>query len=235
MRPKKESCSFVSRAPVIAMDGPAASGKTVVGLRLARRLGYRFIDTGTMYRAVTWLALERGVPLEDEEALSRIAASVSIAFGDVPDGDAPPKVYVEGRDLSAEIRTPAVDRAVSQVSKVSGVRNALVKLQRAMARRRGVVMVGRDIGTVVLPRAELKVFLLASAEERAGRRHLELIQRGVSIAYEDVLSDLKRRDRLDTERAISPLVPAADARLIDTDNQGIDEVVERIWRLAEKG
>ena len=221
-------------ASVIAMDGPAASGKTVVGLRLARRLGHRFVDTGAMYRAVTWLALERQVPLDDDQALTRIAANLSFAIGDAPQ-DRVPRTYVNGRDLSVQIKSPEVDRSVSQVSKVPGVREALVKLQRRLADEESVVMAGRDIGTVVLPGAHLKVFLVASAEERARRRYRELVARGVSVSPEDVLSDLKRRDKTDSERALSPLKPAEDAKLIDTDNRGVDEVVEQIWRLAEKG
>lgn len=225
----------MSRASVIAMDGPAASGKTVVGLRLARRLGHKFVDTGTMYRAVTWLALERPVSLDDDPALTRIATNLSFAIGEAPPDEGVPKTYVDGRDLSVQIKSPEVDRAVSQVSKVPGVRKALVKLQRRMADEGRVVMVGRDIGTVVLPKAQLKVYLIASAEERARRRYRELVARGVSVNFDEVLDDLKRRDKTDFERALSPLKPAEDAKLIDTDNQGIDEVVEQIWRLAEKG
>ena len=223
----------MSKVPVIAIDGPGASGKTVVGLELARRLGYRFIDTGAMYRVVTCLALERGIPVDDQEALGRLASEVTIELVESGTENGLPRPHADGRDLSSEVHTPSVDRAVSQVSMAPEVREALVLLQRAMAASQRVVMVGRDIGTVVLPGAELKVFLLASPEERARRRHEELRARGVSVDYETVLQELKRRDRLDSERALSPLVPAPDARQIDTDESSIEQVVDQIWQLTE--
>ena len=223
----------MSKVPVVAIDGPGASGKTVVGLELARRLGYRFIDTGTMYRVVTCLALERGIPVDDQEALGRLAAEVTIELVESGTENGQPKPHADGRDLSSEIRTPSVDRAVSQVSMAPRVRQALVLLQRAMAAGQRVVMVGRDIGTVVLPEAELKVFLLATPEKRAHRRYEELRAREVSVDYESVLQELKRRDRLDSERALSPLVPAANARQIDTDEISIEQVVDLIWQLTE--
>lgn len=224
----------MSRVPAIAIDGPGASGKTVVGLALARRLGYRFIDTGAMYRAVTLLALERRIALDDHEALADLAAGLSMEFRDAARADGLPRLLVDGRDLSEEVHGPAVDRAVSQVSMVRGVRQAMVRLQRALAARGPVVMAGRDIGTVVLPEAGLKVFLVASPEIRARRRYEELRARGVAIEYQAVLEDLKRRDQMDIERALSPLAPAQDARQIDTDGSTIGEIVERIWQLTER-
>ena len=224
----------MSRVPVIAIDGPGASGKTVVGLGLARRLGYQFVDTGTMYRAVTWLALERHIPLDDQEALGSLASVISIEFSGGNAGNGLPKLHVDGRDLSDEIRTPAVDRAVSQVSMAPGVRDAMVRLQRSMAARGRVVMVGRDIGTVVLPEADLKLFLLASTEERARRRYAELRERGEAVHKAGVQEELKRRDKLDMERSLSPLTPAKDAKQIVTDNLTIEKVVDLIWQLTEK-
>ena len=224
----------MSRVPVIAIDGPGASGKTVVGLGLARRLGYQFVDTGTMYRAVTWLALERHIPLDDQEALGSLASGISIEFSGGNAGNGLPKLHVDGRDLSDEIRTPAVDRAVSQVSMAPGVRDAMVRLQRSMAARGRVVMVGRDIGTVVLPEADLKLFLLASTEERARRRYAELRERGEAVHKAGVQEELKRRDKLDMERSLSPLTPAKDAKQIVTDNLTIEKVVDLIWQLTEK-
>lgn len=224
----------------IAVDGPAASGKTVVGRRLARLLGYRFLDTGAMYRAVTWLALDQGVAPDDADALTRIAKGMAfesieqpaITGGTTP--DTAPRVLVHGRDVTAELLSLAVERAVSQVAQVAGVRHALVQMQREMAGAGNIVMAGRDIGTVVLPDAHLKVFLEASAPVRAHRRFEEMRHKGASSRYEDVLADLQRRDKLDSERTISPLMPAPDAQRVDTDGYTIDQVVEKLWKLTAK-
>lgn len=220
--------------PTISIDGPGAAGKTVVGRLLARRLGYRFLDTGTMYRAVTKVALDRGISIHDETALTDLAAAISIEIGEELENGLPPRLLVDGQDLTEVIRTREVDRAVSRVSAVSGVRDALVRLQRIIGKDGGVVMVGRDIGTVVLPNADLKVFLLASLKERARRRHRELIERGTSVTFESVLGDLRQRDQMDSERDLSPLAPANDAHQIETDGCTATEVVERLWRLTEK-
>ncbi|MEE9284738.1 MAG: (d)CMP kinase [Dehalococcoidia bacterium] len=221
-----------ARAPIVAIDGPGASGKTTVGLGLARRWGYRFIDTGVMYRAVTVLVLEQGVALDDGAALARLARGLSIGFGEQNSAEGPPKVFVDGRDFSTLIDTPEVDRAVSQVSLAAGVREALVRLQRRLASEGGVVMVGRDIGTVVLPEAGLKVFLEASAEERARRRHRERKAGGERSSYRAVMEDLQRRDQIDSQRAISPLAPAVDARRVETDGKTVEEVIDAICELS---
>lgn len=220
--------------PAISIDGPAAAGKTVVGRLLARRLGYRFLDTGTMYRAVTKVALDRGISIHDETALAALAAGVSIDIGEELENGLSPMLLVDGQDLTEAIRTREVDRAVSTVSAVGGVRDALVRLQRVIGKEGGVVMAGRDIGTVVLPNADLKVFLLASLPERARRRHRELIERGMSVTFESVLGDLRQRDRMDSERELSPLAPADDAHQIETDGCTATEVVDQLWRLTEK-
>ncbi len=205
----------------IAIDGPVAVGKSVIGSLLAQRLGYRFLDTGAMYRALTWLALELGVDLEDEKALEELALGASIEL-------AAEGVMVGGRDVSLDIRREEVERGVSLVAKVGGVRRALVAKQRQMAQGGQVVVAGRDIGTVVLPHAELKLYLVASAEERARRRHLELVQRGQEANYEQVLAELKRRDKIDSERVLAPLQPAPDAKVIDTDELNIEQVLAEI-------
>lgn len=223
-----------ARRLVIAIDGPGAAGKTTAGRGLAARLGYRFVDTGAMYRAVTLLALERRVPLEDDAALARLAAEISIAFGVPASAHESPPVLANGRDVTGLVYTPRVDRAVSRVSEVAAVRQAMVRLQRRLAAEGAIVMVGRDIGTRVLPNADLKVFLDASAEERARRRHRELLQRGETVPYETVLADLVRRDRLDSQRAVSPLVPASDARHIDSDKRTAEEVIQAICDLLGK-
>ncbi|MBI3743852.1 MAG: (d)CMP kinase [Chloroflexi bacterium] len=221
------------KAPAIAIDGPSASGKTTVGLRLAERLGYTFIDTGAMYRAVTLLALERGLRLDDIDALTRLAQSIAIRFSEQK-GSRPPDVFVDGRNVTASIYTTAVDAAVSAVSKVPGVRHALVKQQRDLAAKGRVVMVGRDIGTQVLPDARLKIFLEASAEVRARRRFLEMDKRGGAQTFEFVLADLRRRDDIDSKREMSPLVAAHDARRVDTNDRNVEQVVDSISEMLER-
>jgi cytidylate kinase len=212
---------------LIAIDGPVAVGKSTVGSILARRLGYRFVDTGIMYRALTWLALNFKVSSEDEAALSRLARESRIDLIPSPTGE---RVLVNSQEITAELRDPEVEAQVSQVSQVVGVREALVVQQRRLAEPGGVVMAGRDIGTVVLPQAELKVFLSASPEERARRRHQE--QKGAS--YETILAELKRRDEIDTRRAISPLRPAPDARIVDTEGLTAEQVVAQILKMIEE-
>ncbi len=216
----------MARVTPIAVDGPVASGKTAVGRLLSRKLGYRFLDTGIMYRALTWLALERGVDPEDAHGLVGMAKGheLGVVFGD--DEDA--RILVDKRDITPNLWRQEVDRAVSLVSRVAGVRELLVDHQRRIAAEGAVVMVGRDVGTVVLPDAPLKLFLTASKEERARRRYEELRTVGQGLSYEQVLSDLERRDRLDTEREAGPLRPATDACVMATDDLSLDEVVERV-------
>ncbi len=214
----------MSRAKTIAIDGAVAVGKTSVGRVLAQRLGYRFIDTGIMYRALTWKALKLGVNLEDEQGLTKLALETEIELKD--------RVLVDGKDVTAEVRKPQVEANVSLASMVAGVRKAMVAKQRAMVSE-GVVMAGRDIGTVVLPNADFKVYLVASPQERARRRHQELAELGEASDYDTILSDLMRRDRIDSERAMSPLYPAPDARIIDTDGVELEEVVAQILRIVE--
>ena len=220
-------------AGVIAVDGPGAVGKTTVGRALAERLGYRFIDTGVMYRAVTVLALEAGVDTNDDDALTALAKDAGLDLRPGPGHGASPRIYAGDRDLTEAITRPEVDRAVSRVSAVAGVRRELVALQRRFAAEGCVVMVGRDIGTVVLPDAPLKIYLDASPEERARRRFEERRRRGESASYERVLADLIRRDGLDSGRDLSPLTAAPDARRIDTTRHGVEDVVDEIARIAE--
>ena len=215
----------------IAVDGPVASGKSAVGRLLAGHLGWRFLDTGVMYRAVTWVAIRRGVGLENEEALTILAASLDIQL---IAGEAGDRLVVDGQDITAFMRHPEVEAGLSLVSKVSGVRSALVKQQRAIAEQGPIVMVGRDIGTVVLPDARLKVFLNASVEVRARRRHLEAHSSGRSPGYQQVVDDLMRRDKMDSERADSPLRPAEEACQIETDNLEVEEVAHKILSILER-
>jgi cytidylate kinase len=209
---------------MIAIDGPVAAGKSTIGRLLARRLGYRFADTGAMYRALTWKAIRLNIDLEDEEALSRLATNTKIELSSTGDSG----VLVNGQDITADIQNFEVEAGVSLVAKVARVREVLVKQQQRLAQGGKIVMAGRDIGTTVLPHAELKVYLVASIEKRAKRRYLELIERGETADYHTILADLIRRDEIDSERTISPLQPASDARIIDTDGLSPQQVLSEI-------
>jgi len=211
---------------IIAIDGPVAAGKSTIGRLLAHRLGYRFVDTGAMYRALTWKAIRLNIDLEDEEALGQLAESTRVEISPTPIGDS--GAVVDGQDVTPELQSAAVEVGVSPVSKVARVREVLVREQQAMAQGGKIVMAGRDIGTTVLPQAELKVYLVASAKERARRRYLESIERGETADYQAILADLIRRDEIDSERAISPLQPASDARIIDTDGLSPQQVLSEI-------
>ncbi|NLM36897.1 MAG: (d)CMP kinase [Firmicutes bacterium] len=214
----------------IAIDGPAGSGKSTVAKRVADSLGILYLDTGAMYRAVTLKALRAGLALDDEAALAKLAASTVLEFKQTADGVY--HLFMDGEDVSAQIRTAPVTKAVSPVSAVAGVRQVLVKQQQRIGRQGGVVMDGRDIGTVVLPHADLKIFLTASISERARRRWLELQAKGDTISIEEVKEDLKRRDAYDSGRAVAPLRPAPDSVILDTTALSIEEVVARILALA---
>lgn len=224
----------MSLPSIIAIDGPAASGKSTLGFRLAEVLGYLYFDTGLMYRAVTWLALKQGIDVSDERAVTRLVEDVPIEVTapSLEDGRAC-DVVVDGHDITWDIRKPEVDANVSVVSAYSGVRNALTTQQRRIGMRGRVVMVGRDIGTVVLPEADLKIYLDASSEERAQRRHKEILGRGGRASYDDVLGKVIDRDRIDSTRAIAPLKPADDAVILDSDALDADEVFEKAYDLCK--
>lgn len=231
---KTEGVNGVLKPFAIAIDGPAAAGKSALGERLARRLGYLYFDTGVLYRAVAWLALQRGIDLSDEAALTALAAQADIAVTKptVPDGRQY-TVTVNGEDVTWQIRGRDVDRAVSPVAAVPGVRQALKQRQRDVGLAGQVVIVGRDIGTVVLPEADLKIYLTASPQERARRRYREVIARGEPADYDEILASILERDRIDSQREVAPLKPAADAIVIDTDNLTIEQelaLVEQILR-----
>lgn len=218
---------------IIAIDGPAASGKSTLGRRLADALGYLFFDTGVMYRAVTWLALQRGLDLQDEAAVASLAEEVQIDVRPPSQADGRAcDVVVDHRDITWETRRPEVDANVSLVSAYPRVRRALTAQQRRIGLRGRVVMVGRDIGTVVLPEADLKIYLDASAEERARRRNKEQIARGGAEDFEQVLAKVRARDRIDSTRAVAPLRPAANAVMIHSDDMSADEVFERVRNLC---
>ena len=221
---ERERIRLTSYRNVITIDGPVAAGKTVVGRTLARRLGFDYLDTGNMYRAITWLAIKTNVPVEDAAALEKLAAENPVHITG-PEGD---EVEVGGHRLGTCLRTPEVNRRVSLVSQVSGVRRALVAQQRALAENGNMVMVGRDIGTVVLPGSELKIYLTASAQNRAQRRWQELREMGQDRDFDLVLQETQERDRLDSQREDSPLKPAEDSWLVDTSDLDVDQVVKLI-------
>lgn len=218
---------------IIAIDGPAASGKSTLGLRLANALGYLFFDTGVMYRAVTWLALERRINVRDEAAVTVLAeqTQIDVLPASKTDGRAC-DVAVDGKDITWETRRPEVDANVSVVSAYAGVRRAMSQQQRRIGLRGRVVMVGRDIGTVVLPEADLKIYLDASAEERARRRHEENVSRGTPSDYENILEKVIERDRIDSTRDVAPLKAAEDAVIVDSDKLNADEVFALVRKLC---
>ena len=225
----------ISHTPsIIAIDGPAASGKSTIGLRLANALGYLFFDTGVMYRAITWLAMQRGVDMQDEAAVTALAeqAQIDVAPASRDDGRAC-DVLVDGQDITWETRSRKVDENVSIVSAYAGVRRALSQQQRRIGQRGRIVMVGRDIGTVVLPDADLKIYLDATAEERARRRYDEIVARGGSPNYAEILQRVIERDRIDTTRDVAPLKAAEDAVVLDSDQLNADEVFDRVLALVK--
>ncbi|MEX0749686.1 MAG: (d)CMP kinase [Dehalococcoidia bacterium] len=218
---------------MIAIDGPAASGKSAVGVAVATRLGFRFFDTGAMYRAVTWYALRRNIDVHDPHALATLVEHASVTVREAPRGSADAtSVRVDGEDATPHLRDSPVEAHVSVVSRVPGVRRALVRIQRELASDGAVVMAGRDIGTVVLPDADCKIYLDASREVRAQRRRKQILDAGGEADYDDLLADLERRDGIDSSRPASPLTAAPDAVIINTDNLSVDEVVERIVEMA---
>ncbi|HEY5269334.1 MAG TPA: (d)CMP kinase [Anaerolineales bacterium] len=218
---------------IIAIDGPAASGKSTLGRRLADSLGYLFFDTGVMYRAVTWGALQRGLEINNEAAVTNLAetAQIDVRSPSKDDGRAC-DVLLDGMDITWETRRPDVEANVSPVSAYRGVRQALASQQRRIGLRGRVIMVGRDIGTVVLPEADLKIYLDASAEERARRRYKEILQRGSQVDYEQVLAGVRKRDEIDSTRAFSPLRAAEDAVILDSEKLNADEVFTKVEALC---
>lgn len=219
--------------PIVAIDGPAASGKTTVANQLAKKWDYLFFDTGVMYRAVTWLALQNGISTKDENAVSRVAHEVVIdVLPPSKDDGREYDVLADGIDVTWFIREQRVDKKVSRVSTYPEVRKALTIQQRRIGLRGNVIMVGRDIGTVVLPEADLKIYLDASVEERAQRRYQQRVERGEKPSYEKIRKNLKKRDRIDSTREVAPLCAAADAVIVNTDNLEIAEVVAEIERIA---
>lgn len=224
----------MTQPSTIAIDGPAASGKSTIGELLARRLGYVYFDTGVMYRAVTWAALREGLDIDDEAAVTALAERVKIdVVRPTLDDGRQYTVLADGRDITWEIRQPEVNRAVSPVSAYRGVRAAMSAQQRRIGRQGRIVMVGRDIGTVVLPDADLKIFLDGTLDVRAWRRYQETLARGEPADYEQVRRSVRQRDAYDSGRAHAPLRPAGDATVIDTSLLSIDQVMDRVQVLVD--
>jgi cytidylate kinase len=218
----------VPRPLVIAIDGPSGAGKGTVARALAARLGYRHVDSGAMYRAIGWKAMRDGVPLDDEEAVAAVAQRAPVEI----DGA---RVAIAGVDVTRAIRTPAIDRAAASVARLPRVRSILVGRQRALGEGGGIVMEGRDIGTVVFPDADVKIYLDASPEERARRRAQDPAHTGGPTKVSEVATLLGERDRLDQTRQASPLYPAEDAVVIDTTGRSVEAVVKEVMRaVAEK-
>lgn len=214
---------------IVAIDGPAGAGKSTVARAVARRLGVSYLDTGAMYRAITWLALERGIAPSDAAALEALARAHPVEIEPTDDGD---RVRVDGRDVTTEIRRPEVAAEVSEVSAHPGVREQVVAAQRALLASGDWVSDGRDVGSTVWPSADLKIFLTASLEERARRRHAELVARGVATDAVRVLEDVRRRDHLDSTRRTSPLRVAEGAIVVDSSDMDAEEVADVIVELA---
>ena len=215
----------------IAIDGPAGAGKSTVAKMLAARLGFLYVDTGALYRAVGLQALLQGENPKDVPAVTAILKHVQV---DLKYQEGTQHVYLNGRDVSEEIRTPAASMAASDVSAIPAVRQFLLDTQRRIARQQSVVMDGRDIGTVVLPDAELKVFLTASPEIRAQRRHRELLEKGMQVEYDKILEEVQLRDKQDTERETAPLKQAEDAVLLDSTQMSLEEVIEKVMEYVKE-
>ena len=214
---------------VIAIDGPAGAGKSSVAKRVAQALGYRYLDTGALYRALAWKAMQRGLRPQDTRYIIEMTRETRV---ELQQHNGEQRVVVDGEDVTDAIRAPEVGNLASPISAIPEVREILLDWQREFGRQGGTVAEGRDTGTVVFPKAEVKIFLTASLDERARRRHKELLERGINISFEQVKLDMEARDQRDSTRHVAPLRPAPDAVVINTDHMSLDEVVEEVLRIC---
>ena len=216
---------------IVAIDGPAGAGKSTVAKRLAKELGYTYMDTGAMYRAFALKARRNGIDLEDDRGLREALAGTNV---ELRENAGQPQVLLDGRDVSAEIRTPEMSQWASKISALKPVRERMVELQRAMGSRGGIVAEGRDIGTVVFPNAEVKIFLTARPEERGRRRFAELKDQGKEVTLEETLGEMKQRDHRDQGREVAPLRQADDAVAVDSTGMSVEQVMETIMKEIKK-
>lgn len=219
---------------VIAIDGPAGAGKSTIAKKLAKRFNYRYLDTGAMYRAVTWYLIDNNIDISDKKKLTEIAKDIDISFKtDKKNGST--YIYINDKNVTDKIRKNKIDKNVSNVAKVSGVRTEMVKIQQEIAEEGKIVVDGRDIASRVLPDADLKIYLTATVEERARRRHNELLEKDIASDLEKVKKEIKERDYIDKNRKNSPLVKTEDAILIDSTDLSIEEVLDKISSLIKEG
>ncbi len=220
----------------IAIDGPAAVGKSTMGKLIARELGFLYIDTGAIYRAITWKVLKNNIDINDEDTISELVSNTSITIEktDTKNLNDYYHIFVDGEDVSEEIRDPRIDQNVSQIARLPKIRKQLIYLQRKLAEKGNIVMEGRDIGSVILPQADIKFFFTASEEERIKRRYKELIEKGYNIGYEVVKKQIIQRDKIDSKRKYAPLIRAKDAILIDSTGKSIEEVKDKILKIINE-
>jgi len=220
----------------ITIDGPAAVGKSTMGKLIARELGFLYIDTGAIYRAITWKVLKNSININDEDMISNLVSNTSITIerANCKSLNDYYHIFVDGEDVAEEIRNPRIDQNVSQIARLPKIRKQLIFLQRKLAEKGNIVMEGRDIGSVILPQADIKFYFTASEEERINRRYRELINKGYSIDYEVVKKQIIQRDKIDSKRKYAPLIKAKDAILIDSTEKSIEEVKDKILKIIKK-
>lgn len=221
---------------VIAIDGPAAVGKSTMGKIIARELGFLYIDTGAIYRAITWKVLKNNINVYDEDTISNLVSNTYITIEKKNRNSLKGyyNIFIDGEDVTEEIRSPKIDQNVSQIAKLPKIRKQLIYLQRKLAKKGNILMEGRDIGSVILPQADIKLYFTASEEERIKRRYKELVDKGYNIDYKEVKKQIVQRDEIDSKRKYAPLIKAKDAILIDSTEKSIEEVKDKILKTIKK-
>jgi cytidylate kinase len=224
------------KALVIAIDGPASVGKSTMGKLIAREFGLLYIDTGAIYRAITWKVLNNNINVYDEDTISKLVSNTYITIEEKNRYSLKGyyRIFVDGKDVTEEIRNPGIDQNVSHIAKLPKIRRQLIYLQRKLAEKGDIVMEGRDIGSVILPKADIKLYFTASEEERIKRRYKELIDQGYNIDYREVKKQIVQRDEIDRKRKYAPLIKAKDAILIDSTEKSIEEVKDKILKIISK-